>query len=103
MAAVLESLGYDVTTAASPAEALRFADGEALDLLVTDVVMPEMNGRQLAERLLEDIPEMKVLFISGYTDDAVIARGVVPPGTAFLQKPFGADRLAQKIRELLDD
>ena len=76
--------------------------GAEIDLLVTDVVMPAMNGRQLAERLLPDHEGMHVLYISGYTDDAVIARGVIDPGTAFLQKPFGADRLAQKIRELLD-
>ena len=101
--AVLDDLGYEVIPACGPVEAGALADGEAIDLLVTDVVMPVMNGRQLAEQLLRDHPEMKVLFISGYTDDAVIARGVVEPGTAFLQKPFGADRLAQKIRELLDD
>jgi len=102
VAAVLADLGYDVVAAAGPAEALAAADGEAIDLLVTDVVMPAMNGRQLAEQLLEEHPELRVLFISGYTDDAVIARGVLEPGTAFLQKPFGADRLAQAIRELLD-
>jgi len=102
VAALLEDLGYHVIAASGPQEALAVADGEAVDLLVTDVVMPGMNGRQLAETLVEEHPEMKVLYISGYTDDAVIARGVVEAGTAFLQKPFGADRLAQKVRELLD-
>ncbi len=102
LAAVLADLGYDVIAAPGPEEALRLAAGAEIDLLVTDVVMPAMNGRQLAERLLPDHEGMHVLYISGYTDDAVIARGVIDPGTAFLQKPFGADRLALKIRELLD-
>ena len=102
VARLLSDLGYEVVPADGPEEALRLATGRTLDLLVTDVVMPMMNGRQLAERLLADRPELKVLYMSGYTDDAVIARGVIEAGTAFLQKPFGADRLAQKIRELLD-
>ena len=102
LAEVLADLGYDVIAAPGPEEALRLAAGAEIDLLVTDVVMPAMNGRQLAGRLLPDHEGMHVLYISGYTDDAVIARGVIDPGTAFLQKPFGADRLAQKIRELLD-
>ena len=102
VARLLSDFGYDVVAADGPEEALRLAAGRRLDLLVTDVVMPTMNGRQLAERLLADRSDLKVLYMSGYTDDAVIARGVIAPGTAFLQKPFGADRLAQKIRELLD-
>jgi two-component system cell cycle sensor histidine kinase/response regulator CckA len=102
VARLLSDFGYDVVAADGPEEALRLAAGRRLDLLVTDVVMPTMNGRQLAERLLADRSDLKVLYMSGYTDDAVIARGVIEPGTAFLQKPFGADRLAQKIRELLD-
>ena len=61
-----------------------------------------MNGRELAETLLARHPETKVLYMSGYTDDAVVSRGAIGPGTAFLQKPFGADRLAQRIRGLLD-
>jgi two-component system cell cycle sensor histidine kinase/response regulator CckA len=102
VARLLSDFGYDVVAADGPEEALRLAAGRRLDLLVTDVVMPTMNGRQLAERLLADRSDLKVLYMSGYTDDAVIARGVIEPGTAFLQKPFGADQLAQKIRELLD-
>jgi PAS domain S-box-containing protein len=102
VARLLSDFGYDVVAADGPEEALRLAAGRRLDLLVTDVVMPTMNGRQLAERLLTDQSDLKVLYISGYTDDAVIARGVIEAGTAFLQKPFGADQLAQKIREVLD-
>ena len=100
---VLEELGYQVVAAAHPAEALELAGGQgAIDLLVTDVVMPGMNGRQLAELLLAQQPGLKVLYMSGYTDDAVIARGVIDREMAFLQKPFGADELAQKVRELLE-
>jgi two-component system, cell cycle sensor histidine kinase and response regulator CckA len=102
VARLLAELGYDVVPAEGPDQALALADGRALDLVLTDVVMPKMNGRQLAERLVASRPSLKVLYMSGYTDDAVIARGVIEPGTAFLQKPFGVDRLAQKIRELLD-
>jgi two-component system cell cycle sensor histidine kinase/response regulator CckA len=102
VARLLADLGYDVLQANGPEEALVLAQGRTLDLLVTDVVMPGMNGRLLSEKLVSAQPSMKVLFMSGYTDDAVIARGVIEPGTAFLQKPFGADRLAQKVRELLD-
>jgi two-component system, cell cycle sensor histidine kinase and response regulator CckA len=99
---LLSELGYDVVSADGPVQALQLATGAAIDVLVTDVVMPAMNGRQLAELLLSGRPGLKVLYISGYTDDAVIARGMIEPGTAFLQKPFGADLLAQKISELLD-
>ena len=98
---VLSQLGYEVVAAASPAEALE-CELDGIDLLVTDVVMPGMNGRELAETLLARHPETKVLYMSGYTDDAVVSRGAIGPGTAFLQKPFGADRLAQRIRGLLD-
>jgi two-component system cell cycle sensor histidine kinase/response regulator CckA len=99
---LLAELGYEVIPADGPDAALQLADGHPVDLLVTDVIMPAMNGRQLAEKLLVAQPDLRVLYMSGYTDDAVIARGVIEAGTAFLQKPFGADRLAQKVRELLD-
>ncbi|MGZ4335334.1 MAG: PAS domain S-box protein [Gaiellaceae bacterium] len=100
---ILEELGYSVQAAANAGEALQAASGTAsTDILVTDVVMPGMNGRQLAEALLAASPGTKVLYMSGYTDDAVIARGVIEQGMAFLQKPFGADQLAGAIRALLD-
>ena len=98
---LLEELGYHVLSAAGPTEALELAaDGAPIDVLLTDVVMPGMNGRQLAELLREQRPELKVLFMSGYTDDAVIARGVIDHQMKFLQKPFGADQLAQAVAEL---
>jgi len=73
-----------------------------IDLIATDVVMPEMNGSQLVERVLEARPGIRVLFMSGYTDDEVMRRGVIDGQTAFLQKPFTPDLLAHKVREVLD-
>ncbi len=102
--AVLESSGYALVEAASPREALELAATvkEPIDLLVTDVVMPELNGRQLANMLREERPDLPVLYISGYTGEAMISRGLLPPGTAFLQKPFSVDQLQHALREILD-
>jgi len=104
MCRVLESSGYALVEAASPREALELAATmkEPIDLLVTDVVMPEMNGRQLSNLLREERPDLPVLYISGYTDEVMISRGLLPPGTAFLQKPFSVDQLHHALREILD-
>ena len=99
--AILEALGYTVVTASTPGEALRQAKAHAgeIQLLLTDVVMPEMNGRDLAKVLGEIIPGLKCLFSSGYTADIIARRGVLDEGVHFLQKPFSMKDLAAKIRE----
>jgi PAS domain S-box-containing protein len=100
----LEACGYTVLDAPDPQAALALSASYAggIDILVTDVVMPGMSGRELAERLVPERPQMKVLFTSGYTDDAMVRQGVLTAGVAFLQKPFVPDTLARKVREVLD-
>jgi CheY-like chemotaxis protein len=100
---VLEAQGYTVIEAAQPTEALALIDvhPDPIHLLLTDVIMPQMNGRQLAERLRAARPDVRVLFMSGYTDGAIVHHGVLEAGTHFLQKPFTPDRLSRKVREVL--
>jgi two-component system sensor histidine kinase EvgS len=101
---VLERFGYDVLTAATPGEAIQLFDNHQgpVHLLVTDVVMPEMNGRELAARLRASRPELKTLFVSGYSASALAPRGVLDEGVHFLQKPFSLDDLAASVRQALD-
>jgi CheY-like chemotaxis protein len=102
---VLRGLGYDVVEATCGEEALRVIQQgklKAIDLLVTDVIMPEMNGKELADQVLLSHPETKVLFISGYTADAIDQHGISDESLNLLQKPFTASILAAKIREVLD-
>jgi len=73
-----------------------------IDLLITDVVMPGMNGRQLADQLVASRPHLKTLFVSGYTDDSVVRHGMLDGNMAFLQKPFSSSLFALKVREVLD-
>jgi CheY-like chemotaxis protein len=101
---MLEGSGYSVLIASTPGEALRACkqyQGE-IDLIVTDVVMPQMSGGELAARLAELRPGTPILFMSGYADDAIGHRGVLDDGIAFLQKPFSGEALARKVREVLD-
>jgi two-component system cell cycle sensor histidine kinase/response regulator CckA len=100
---VLESQGYTVRSAGSGKAALELAEnGGRVDLLVTDVVMPGMSGRQLAEQLRTRQPDLKVLYVSGYTDDAVLRHGVLEQNVFFLQKPFSPAVLLRKVRTVLD-
>ena len=101
---VLESRGYTVLAARDAAEAMDLSRQWAgqLDILVTDVVMPGMNGSQLAAALCEEKPSVRVLYISGYPEEAVARHGVLEPGRSFLQKPFPPGVLLRKVREVLD-
>jgi len=101
---VLKRLGYTVLEARTPADAVAVAQAHSgvIHLLVSDVVMPGESGLQLARRLLEVRPDVRVLYISGYSDEAVVRHGLLDPGTTFLQKPFTPATLARKVREVLD-
>lgn len=101
---ILESRGYTVVTASHAAHALEIArqwKGQ-FDLLVTDVIMPGMNGSQLADALCRQRPALRVLFISGYPEDAIGRDGELQAGRSFLQKPFPPGVLLRKVREVLD-
>ena len=100
---VLEAAGYRVLEAKNGTEALEVAarSGRPIDLLVTDVVMPGMGGGELVRRMAEVRPETKVLYVSGYTDDVLVRRGVIESGVSFLQKPFMPDELSRVVREIL--
>src|SRR5207245_307673 len=101
-----QSSGYVVISAGSPEEGLHLAEWHngSIDLLLTDVIMPRMNGRELATRICKARPEMKVLYVSGYTDGIVRdgLHGGLKEGLAFLEKPYSRRALVLKVRELLD-
>jgi signal transduction histidine kinase/ActR/RegA family two-component response regulator len=101
---VLEGLGYTVLVALTPVLSIQLAEDYRgdINLLITDVVMPEMNGRELADKLRSVRPGLKCLFMSGYTANVIARHGIVDAGVDFIQKPFGIDELAEKVRKVLE-
>jgi CheY-like chemotaxis protein len=101
---LLSSYGYNVIAAASGPEAIEIAAqaDRSIDLLMTDVVMPRMNGRELADRLTASRPDLRVLFTSGYPSDTVVRHGIAEARTAFIEKPYLPDDLARMVRDILD-
>jgi CheY-like chemotaxis protein len=101
---ILERHGYTVLAAQSPSDALLLGESHpsAIHLLLTDVVMPRMSGAELAQRLLAQRPELKVLYMSGYTDGSITSQGILEAATAFVQKPFSSEAMARKVRSALD-
>ncbi|MFP4531604.1 MAG: PAS domain S-box protein [Desulfobacterales bacterium] len=100
---ILERLGYTVQTAENPSAALQLSEAYngTIHLLITDVIMPEMNGRDLASRMAMSRPGLKILFMSGYTADVIAHKGVIDQGVKFIQKPFSMQELAVKVREAI--
>jgi response regulator RpfG family c-di-GMP phosphodiesterase len=101
---LLKENGYTVLEAGGGEEAIRLCrkHKDAIDLLITDVVMPKMSGKNVANQVQMVHPETRVLFMSGYTDEAIVHHGIVDSHIAFIQKPFSETGLMQKIREVLD-
>jgi DNA-binding NtrC family response regulator len=100
---ILKRHGYRVINAHNAGEALLLCERHQgpIDLLLTDVVMPHMSGAELAKRLAETRPELKVLYMSGYTDDSILRHGVLESEMMFLQKPFTSESLTRKVREVI--
>jgi CheY-like chemotaxis protein len=102
--AMLQRLGYQVIAASSPGQAMAVAaeNPSAIDLMITDVIMPEMNGRALADKLKTACPGLKCLFMSGYTADVIAHHGVLEKDFEFIQKPFTMNELGARLREILE-
>jgi two-component system, cell cycle sensor histidine kinase and response regulator CckA len=101
---ILVKSGYRVLQGSRPDEALAVSAAHAgpIDLVLTDVILPNMSGRQVADAVLATRPGTRVLFMSGYTDDAISHHGILDPGMHFLEKPFTADSLLRKVRDVLE-
>ena len=102
---VLKQKGYKILEAKDGEDALRISNEHegTIDLMITDVVMPGMNGRELAEPLQSLRSEVKVIYMSEYTDNAIVHHGVLAPGLNFLEKPFSPESMAHKVRRVLDN
>jgi DNA-binding NtrC family response regulator len=102
---ILKDLGYTVLSAASPLQALDAAKayGDKIHLLITDMILPEMNGKDLARQIQSIYPAIKTLFMSGYTANVIAHHNVLEPGLCFLQKPFSIKDLAVKVGEALEN
>ncbi len=98
----LRELGYSVLQAADGPEALNLLENERVDLIFTDIVMPQMNGRQLADAVTEKWPDIRILYTTGYTRNAIVHNGVLDHGVSLLAKPFSLEQLAHKVREALN-
>jgi CheY-like chemotaxis protein len=101
----LEKIGYRVFSASDGVQALEVAAriGGRIDLLVTDIVMPRLGGRELARRLAELRPELKILYTSGYAENTIPFGGVLSPGINFMQKPYSLSALTERVRRVLDE
>jgi CheY-like chemotaxis protein len=101
---ILRGAGYEVLEAAHGGEALAIAQGQGapIDLLLTDIVMPGQSGKEIVQRLVSSHPAVRVIYMSGYTDGAIVHHGVLKEGADFVQKPFSPDTLLRKVREVLD-
>ena len=101
---MLKGYGYQVLVASSPGEALLKAKDHTgeIHLLLTDMIMPEMNGRDLSKQMSSFYPNVKYLYMSGYTDDMIVHQGILDQAVHFIQKPFTMQSLAAKVREALD-
>jgi DNA-binding NtrC family response regulator len=104
VATILQKNGYNVLEATDPGQAVRIAreHGARIDLLLTDVIMPEMNGKELYSQIVNLRPQIKVIFMSGYTDNVIAHHGVLDEGLHFLQKPFSIGALARTVVGVLD-
>ena len=102
---ILEKYGYSVLIAENGVEALKImaVSEEPVALLLTDVIMPQMNGKELYNKLIQDFPELKVIYMSGYTDNAIVHRGVLDEGVHFIKKPFTMRGIISKLRSVLDE
>jgi CheY-like chemotaxis protein len=101
---ILTDCGYTVTTESDPLKAIEYATrrNTGIDLLLTDIIMPNMNGKELQLAIEKFHPAIKILFMSGYTSDIIAHQGILAEGVHFLQKPFSKEQLAHKVREVLD-